>query len=236
MNELIKVTTNAKNEQIVSARELHQFLEVSKPVTQWFEYQAERAMLLENEDFITILLESTGGRPSRDYAIKLSAAKELAMLNGGEKGKQARLYFIECEKKLMNIFEIPQTYSQALMLAAKQAEIIEQQNIKIELDAPKVEFAEQVMISKDSIDMGTAAKVMKTGIGRNKLFEILREHKVLNKDNIPYQKYIDSGDFEIEEKPYKTKSSNNVKISIKTLVTGKGQERILRFLKKNNII
>ena len=56
----------------------------------------------EGKDFITILLESTGGRPSQDYILTLSSAKEIAMLNGGEKGKQARLYFIKCEEELKN--------------------------------------------------------------------------------------------------------------------------------------
>ena len=65
--------------------------------------QSDRAMLIENEDFqrVTIFLDTLGGRQeSVDYAISLSAAKEIAMLNGGEKGKQARKYFIECERKL----------------------------------------------------------------------------------------------------------------------------------------
>ena len=57
-------------------------------------------MLINGEDFTQIYGESNGGRPSIDYAISLSAAKEIAMLNGGEKGKQARTYFIECERKL----------------------------------------------------------------------------------------------------------------------------------------
>jgi hypothetical protein len=56
-------------------------------------------MLNEGVDFIQIFEESIGGRPSQDYAINIQSAKEIAMLNGGEKGKEARLYFIECERK-----------------------------------------------------------------------------------------------------------------------------------------
>ena len=73
-------------------------------------------------------------------------------------------------------FQIPQTYSEALMLAAKQAEQIEQQNALIELQKPKVEFYEAVTGSSDTIDIGQAAKVLNIkGIGRNNLFEFLFE-------------------------------------------------------------
>jgi phage anti-repressor protein len=96
--ELIKISER-EGQQIVSARELHAFLGNTDNPNTWFKRQAERAMLQDGEDFIAVLQESTGGRPTQDYAIKLPAAKELAMLNGSEKGKQARLYFIECERK-----------------------------------------------------------------------------------------------------------------------------------------
>jgi len=101
MNELIKVTEQ-NGKQAVSARELHQFLEVKSKLFDWVKNQAERAMLIENEDYqrVTIFLDTPGGKQqATDFAISINAAKEIAMLNGGEKGKQARRYFIEIEKK-----------------------------------------------------------------------------------------------------------------------------------------
>ena len=100
--ELIKIQENDKGQKVVSARELHEFLENKDNVSTWFKRQSERAMLIEEKDFVAILQESSGGRPSQDYALTLSSAKEIAMLNGGEKGKQARLYFIDCEEQLLN--------------------------------------------------------------------------------------------------------------------------------------
>lgn len=100
--ELIKIQENDKGQKVVSARELHEFLENKDNVNTWFKRQSERAMLIEEKDFVAILQESSGGRPSQDYALTLSSAKEIAMLNGGEKGKQARLYFIDCEEQLLN--------------------------------------------------------------------------------------------------------------------------------------
>jgi anti-repressor protein len=125
--QLIKVTEQ-NGMQAISARELHEFLQIQKPITQWFEYQIERAMLVENEDFITILLESTGGRPSKDYAISINAAKEIAMLNGGEKGKQARQYFIECEKQLKK----PKTQIEIILESAKLLAEMERKQIQLE--------------------------------------------------------------------------------------------------------
>lgn len=93
-------------------------------------------------------------------------------------------------------------------------------------DKPKVEFFDAVADSKDAIDIGTAAKVLKVpGVGRNTLFKILRESKILMQNNQPYQEYIDRGYFRvIEQRFQKTDGSTN--ISIKTLVYQKGLDYI----------
>ena len=103
MKDLIKITTNDKGQQLVSARELHEFLEVKKDFTDWFKYRVAQYGFEENLDFTTILGKSTGGRPSKDFAIKIEMAKELSMVENSEKGKEARKYFIECEKKAKGI-------------------------------------------------------------------------------------------------------------------------------------
>lgn len=115
---LIKVATDANGKQVVSARDLHVFLEAGSDVNTWFKNQVKRAMLEEGIDFTQIYGESTGGRPSIDYAISLSSAKEISMLNGGDKGKEARLYFIACENKLK---EIAKPMSQLDILAMSVA-------------------------------------------------------------------------------------------------------------------
>ena len=98
MKDLIKITINDKGQQLVSARELHESLEVKKDFTDWFKYRVAQYGFEENLDFTTILGKSTGGRPSKDFAIKIEMAKELSMVENSEKGKEARKYFIECEK------------------------------------------------------------------------------------------------------------------------------------------
>lgn len=97
MNELITIQTN-ENGQAVSARELHKALGLNQRFTDWFKYQVEKIGLYEGKDFITILGESTGGRPSTDYIIPLDIAKHLAMMSGGENAHKLREYFIQVEK------------------------------------------------------------------------------------------------------------------------------------------
>ena len=70
---------------------------------------------------------------------------------------------------------------------------IDDANKEIAKLKPAAEFAYQICSSKDAIDIGNCAKVLNRNIGRNTLFEFLRNKKILNQDNIPYQKYIDLG-------------------------------------------
>ncbi len=104
---------------------------------------------------------------------------------------------------------------------------------KIEEDKPLVKFAETISQASDSIDIGTFSKLVKDQdikIGRNKLFEWLRDNGYLMKNNVPYQKYIDNNYFEIVEYTYKT--SYGEKLTTKTLITGLGQVKIIEKLRK----
>lgn len=89
---------------------------------------------------------------------------------------------------------------------------------KIKLLESKVQFYDDVAGSKDSIEMGHVAKVLGIkGMGRNRLFSLLRAKKVLDKNNIPYQQFVDSGFFRVLEQKY-TVSNGQTKINIKTMV------------------
>ena len=101
MNDLIKLTEQ-NGKVAVSARELYSFLDVNTPFTIWIKRMIEYGFE-QSKDFVTILLESSGGRPSTDYSLSLDCAKEISMLQRTEKGKQARQYFIEKEKELSAI-------------------------------------------------------------------------------------------------------------------------------------
>ena len=103
----------------------------------------------------------------------------------------------------------------------EQQEIIDEQQEVIESQRDKVDFADTVSTNEDdSIDMGTMAKLLaKDGIkiGRNRLFEILRTLNILMDDNLPYQRFINSGYFEVVE--YTMWIRNEPKLCRQTLVT-----------------
>lgn len=113
----------------------------------------------------------------------------------------------------------------------RQARILAEQ--KIEEQKPLVDFANQVSNTTSLIDMNQMAKLLNDEnipIGRNRLFEILREREILRSNNEPYQRYIDSGYFKIKESTYET--PYGTKSYVKTLITGKGQIWITEKLRK----
>ena len=92
--------------QVVSARELHTFLESKQNFADWIKNRIEKYGFIENQDFEVIhnfMKNPQGGRPLIEYALTIDTAKEISMVEGNEKGKQARRYFIECEKKLKQV-------------------------------------------------------------------------------------------------------------------------------------
>ena len=118
-------------------------------------------------------------------------------------------------------YGIPQTYAAALQLAADQALMIEQQKLELTAAKPKVDFYDQVRESEHTLSMNDAAKLLGIkGLGRNKLFEQLRSRGVLDESNVPYQRFLNSGHFEVIEKPYDY--NGMVGITKVTRVTQKG--------------
>jgi anti-repressor protein len=97
MKNLIKIITKEEGFSVVSSRELHRFLEVVTPFTMWMPRMLEYGFE-EGKDFVTFLLESTGGRPLTDYALTLDMASEISMIQRTKKDKKARTCFIKCEK------------------------------------------------------------------------------------------------------------------------------------------
>ena len=112
----------------------------------------------------------------------------------------------------------------------KNLELQEQKKIILE-QQPKVEFYDDVAGSKDAVAMKEVAKVLGIkGMGRNKLFKFLRDRKILDRNNMPYQEYVDRGYFRVIEQRYNT-NNGDIKITFTTLVYNKGIEYIRKLLK-----
>lgn len=121
-----------------------------------------------------------------------------------------------------------QIIASAMAILQARNEELKRQNEKL---LPAANFAYQLCSSKDTIEIGECAKVLNKNIGRNRLFEFLRNSNVLQSNNIPYQKYIDAGYFRVIESKYVT-PNGETKISLKTVVFQKGVAYINKLLSK----
>lgn len=223
MEGIIKIHDH-KGQKVVSARELHYYLESKQDFSTWMKGRIERFEFIENVDFVTFhkIVERA---KKIEYAITIDMAKELSMVENNEKGKTARRYFIECEKKLKQstpIYVIPQTYPEALELAAHQAREIEAKDKLIAIQAPKAELADRLIDTETRVDIGQAAKLLKLPFGRNTFFKALREIGVFFKNrNEPKQEYIERGYFELFMVVIPTEHHGDISAA-KIIVTQKG--------------
>lgn len=222
MNKLLKVKYD--NDRItVSARELHDFLEVKTAYKDWFPRMCGYGFR-EGKDFCSFLSESTGGRPAQDAQLTIDCAKEICMLQRNEKGKQARQYFIQLEKD----WNSPEKVMARALLMSQRT--IEQLGQEIEEMKPKALFADAVSASQTSILVGDLAKLIKQNghdIGQRRLFQWMRDKGYLIKQqgsswNMPTQKSMDLELFEIKETTI-THSDSRISIKKTVKVSGKGQ-------------
>lgn len=243
MNELLKINYEAE-QPTVSARDLHEALEVKSNFTTWFNRMCEYGFR-EKIDFKTCFpkmeSESHGGQNMIDHEISIDMAKQICMIQRSEKGKQYRQYFIDLEKA-WNTPE--QVMARALKLADKTIDTLKEENKKLIEDnermKPKVIFADAVRASSSSILIGDLAKLLRQNgvdIGAKRLFEYLRNHGYLIKRkgsdwNMPTQKSMNMGLFEIKESTHIDGNGCNI-VTRTPKATGRGQIYFVnKFLKE----
>lgn len=225
MQELIKINYNTE-QPTVSARELHKALAIEKRFSAWFETNSQG--FVEGEDFTSVLtgtvVNNGARRELQDYQLSVDMAKHICLMSRTEKGKQCRQYLIDLEKA-WNTPEL--VMARGLKVAQKM--IAEQDKI-IERMRPKEIFADAVATSKQSILIGQLAKLIcQNGheIGQKRLFKWMRENGYLMKSgsdyNMPMQRYVEQGLFEIKESSI-TNPDGSTRLTRTTKVTGKGQQ------------
>ena len=230
MNEII--TVNYDNEQpTVSARELHDFLEVGADFRHWFPRMCEYGFE-QGRDFNPVKfdrLQYEGNREVRrtvdDAAITIDMAKELCMLQRNDKGKQARQYFLQLERDWNSPEKV---MARALQIANKRIHTLSE---KIEQDAPKVLFADSVATAKTSILIFDLAKIIKQNgvdMGGKRLFAWMRENGYLVRRqgtdyNMPTQRSMELGLFEVKETSV-THADGHISVNKTPKVTGTGQQ------------
>lgn len=201
-NELIPISEN-NGKRAVNARDLHVFLESKRDFSTWIKDRIKSYDFVEGIDFqsFTEIVEREVGATTRiEYALSISMAKELSMIENNERGKQARKYFIACEenKHELSRKELAMMVIQSEEEKERLALENEKKQKQIEKLQPKADFAEAAFKAEGKVDIGQAAKILNLGFGRNTLFGKLRDAGIFFKDrNEPKQKYIDAGYFEM---------------------------------------
>lgn len=237
MNELFNVTTNG-DKLTLSARELHKELNIAGRFSRWFEQMSEYGFE-ENVDYTSVQncteVQNNGGiqvRELQDYQITLDMAKEIAMLQRNEKGKQIRKKLIELEKAWNSPEKV---MARALDIAHKTIANLQIENEEMK---PKAIFADAVATSDTSILIGDLAKLIKqngTDIGQKRLFERMRNDGYLIKTgtskNMPTQKAMEKGLFEVKERVI-SNPDGSTRITRTTKVTGRGQIFFINKFKK----
>lgn len=221
--DLIKVNDEGQ----CTARELYEFLELNPAhFARWAKSNiVDNGFAEENVDYLRITYDGetpTGGIVKRDdYMLKPEFAKKLCMTSQTSKGEVARNYFIEVEKKFKAATQIPQTMSQALLLAYQQSLVIEEQAASIAIAAPKVEYFDTLIDRGLSLSFRNTAKELL--IPERKFIAWLEECKYIYRSGKaihPYAKYVPRY-FEIKE--YAVGKS----VGVQTLVTVEGRNKFI---------
>ncbi len=240
-NGLVPVYVTSTGEKVVYGTELYGVLEPKSRYREWIARRLEDVDAIEKEDYEGAEISAPSGQTCKDHIIQLDTAKEIAMLERSQKGKQVRRYFIQVEKryKSAGLSGIP-TGKQLMAMAVLEAQkTIAEQGRAIERMRPKEVFADAVTASHSSILIGELAKIIhQNGIdtGEKRLFQWMRREGFLIRRkgtdyNMPTQRGMELGLFEIKERTINI-PGGHVRITKTVLVTGKGQQYFInRFLR-----
>ncbi|MBP1905684.1 anti-repressor protein [Paenibacillus turicensis] len=237
MNQLIPTHSNDNGNLLVSGRELHEFLEVGTQYTKWFERMVEYGFI-ENVDFILVSQKRPTNNPKNpftditDHHIKIEMAKELCMIQRNEKGRQARMYFLELEQKWnspeMVIKRAHEFLQRKVESLTTENLVLLQQNNELQ---PKATYYDMVLQNKSLLSVSKIAKDY--GMSAVSLNRKLNELGVQYKQGsiwLLYAKYQDKG---------YTQTSTHVidadKSNITTKWTQKGRLFLYDLLKQHGI-
>lgn len=230
MNDLIPIEQNDDGTIAVSGRALHAGLAVATAYNVWITRMIEYGFT-EGKDFQSVLNESTGGRPGRDHALTIDAAKEIAMVQRTERGQQVRRYFIEKEKEL-RARPVAELTGPALMAAAliEAQQTLAAKDHELEQARPKAEAFDTFLDADGCYSIGTVAKML--GLGQRRMFDELHARKVLiptgHLRNTPYSHLMHH--FRVSAYTYENSKTGQAGTSYTTKVRPSGVDYIRKKL------
>lgn len=243
MNELLKVTVNENQEQVISGRELHMFLDIGTEYAKWFERMCEYGFR-EGEDFNSVKIDEVRQEGNRtvkrqlvNHIMKLDMAKELCMLARNEKGKQARHYFLEVERDWNSPEKV---MARALLLANSKIENLQLENAiqkqQIAEFKPVKEYVDTILSSTDTVTVTQIAADY--GLSAKALNKILWEEHLIHSVNgqwILYKRWMNKG-FTKSETINVPRADGSSKVVMNTKWTQKGRLKIHEILTAVGIV
>jgi anti-repressor protein len=240
MQELIKLSSDANGNSVVSARELYRFLELEKnQVSRWLSKNIVlNPYFQENIDWVAFDINVKGNHV-KDYAISIDMSKKLAMASKSKKGNQVRDYFLECEsiakattsKITIPSYQIenPIDRAKAWIIEQEKIVLLQEKNDKLQY---RSDFVDICFDADGVFKFDEVAKILKLGYGSITLYEKMREYGLIMKGStIPYQKFVNNGYFKVVEQL--VESGNFKKLIATTYATQKGIGCIKKLLDTN---
>lgn len=238
MNEIIKIESREISGvavQTVSARVLWGFVESKAQFSDWIKSRIEKYGFVEGEDYLVqkIVNNQSGGRPTLDYYLTISTAKEVAMVENNDKGRQVRRYFLECERRAlsqptidpMQVLSDPAAMRGLLLTYTEKVLALES---KVEVLAPKAEALERIAEADGAMNCTLAAKTLQ--VQPKRLFDWLRANRWIYRrpgaaGNVAYQDKIQSG-YLTHKVTTVQREDGTEKVVEQVMVTGKGLARL----------
>ena len=220
--------------QTVNARDLHAFLGVATSFRDWIARRIAEYGFAEGKDFCSFLSESQGGRPAKEYALTLDMGKELAMVERTEKGKEARAYFIECERKAqstdpMLMLNNPAAMRTLLLGFTEKVLALESQVGEL---TPKAEALERIADADGLMPPMNAAKALQ--VQPKRLFDFLRTHnwtyrRAGARSDVAYQDKIAAG-YLTHKVHIARRDDGSEKVCEQVMVTPKGLAKLAQVM------
>lgn len=241
--DLIPITCES-GKASVDARDLHSFLGVGKQFGTWITDRIEQFGFTEGHDFEkskNLSFPKSGSTKARpqtliEYTLSMDMAKELSMVERTEKGKQARQYFIACEKRMLEgqqSFHLPTTMEEVLVIALANEREKKKVEAQLAIAAPKAEALDLIAGAEGLMNITTAAKTLQ--IQPKRLFAFLDTNgwtyrHAGRSERLPYQSKISAGLMTMKAYRYTNAKTGEEQLVESSLITPKGLARLAELL------
>ena len=223
MNGDIVLAGKQCEEKLMSTQELARALGVSESTI-----RQEAINLGLSSD---VRRKSCGGRPGMFFSEAQATQIKQAIEHSGRNDLES----IQNVSKITTELEMVERTVEVLQW---QRDKLNELGLKLKEAEPKIACYDQCMSAGNSFDMMTIAKIMNNPrYGRNRIFKILREHRVLMENNLPYQPFIANGAFRVYEEPYTTTVNGKeiTNVNHKTVVTQRGMDLIRKIINEDDL-